>query len=75
MLVSGIRDYCQNTVDDLIDHYNQRKTQLKPSKLIKKTTYGSFFFYYAIIGKKVVSANKYYSPNFSHIYPKTIIAY
>jgi hypothetical protein len=31
MLVSGIRDYCQNTVDDLIDHYNLRKTQLKPS--------------------------------------------
>lgn len=30
MLVSGIREYCQNTVDDLIAFYNQRKETLKP---------------------------------------------
>ena len=30
MLVSGIRGYCQETVDDLINFYNQRKTDLKP---------------------------------------------
>ncbi|MEL7307580.1 MAG: DUF3581 family protein, partial [Pseudomonadota bacterium] len=30
MLVSGIRDYCQATVDDLISFYNQRKESLKP---------------------------------------------
>ena len=30
MLVSGIREYCQDTVDDLINFYNQRKTDLKP---------------------------------------------
>lgn len=31
MLVSGIRDYCQATVDDLIAFYNQRKEVLKPA--------------------------------------------
>lgn len=31
MLVSGIREYCQNTVDDLITFYNQRKEVLKPA--------------------------------------------
>ena len=31
MLVSGIRDYCQATVDDLISFYNQRKESLKPA--------------------------------------------
>ncbi len=31
MLVSGIRTYCQETVDDLIDFYNQRKRDLKPA--------------------------------------------
>ncbi|MBQ4832002.1 DUF3581 domain-containing protein [Pseudoalteromonas sp. MMG010] len=30
MLVSGIREYCQTTVDDLITFYNQRKETLKP---------------------------------------------
>lgn len=30
MLVSGIREYCQDTVDDLISFYNQRKETLKP---------------------------------------------
>ncbi|OUS67739.1 hypothetical protein B5G52_21375 [Pseudoalteromonas sp. A601] len=30
MLVSGIREYCQDTVDDLIAFYNQRKETLKP---------------------------------------------
>ncbi|SFB81193.1 DUF3581 family protein [Pseudoalteromonas denitrificans] len=30
MLVSGIREYCQTTVDELITFYNQRKTDLKP---------------------------------------------
>ncbi|OUL57798.1 DUF3581 family protein [Pseudoalteromonas ulvae] len=30
MLVSGIREYCQATVDDLISFYNQRKETLKP---------------------------------------------
>ncbi|WP_440055158.1 DUF3581 family protein [Pseudoalteromonas sp. T1lg65] len=29
MLVSGIREYCQETVDDLIDYYNNRKSTLK----------------------------------------------
>ncbi|WP_404342904.1 DUF3581 domain-containing protein [Pseudoalteromonas mariniglutinosa] len=31
MLVSGIREYCQDTVDDLIAFYNERKEKLKPS--------------------------------------------
>ncbi|MGO2013251.1 DUF3581 family protein [Pseudoalteromonas sp.] len=31
MLVSGIREYCQETVDDLITFYNQRKEILKPA--------------------------------------------
>lgn len=31
MLVSGIREYCQATVDDLIRFYNQRKETLKPA--------------------------------------------
>jgi len=31
MLVSGIRDYCQTTVDDLISFYNHRKESLKPA--------------------------------------------
>lgn len=31
MLVSGIREYCQQTVDDLISFYNQRKEDLKPA--------------------------------------------
>ncbi|TMN45619.1 DUF3581 family protein [Pseudoalteromonas sp. S2755] len=30
MLVSGIREYCQQTVDDLIAYYNDRKVALKP---------------------------------------------
>ncbi|MDP5214008.1 DUF3581 family protein [Pseudoalteromonas tunicata] len=30
MLVSGIREYCQATVDDLIAFYNERKETLKP---------------------------------------------
>ncbi len=30
MLVSGIREYCQQTVDDLIAFYNGRKAALKP---------------------------------------------
>ena len=31
MVVSGIREYCQATVDDLIAFYNQRKETLKPA--------------------------------------------
>ncbi|MBB1365024.1 DUF3581 domain-containing protein [Pseudoalteromonas sp. SR44-5] len=31
MLVSGIQQYCQDTVDDLITFYNQRKETLKPA--------------------------------------------
>ncbi|MCF6457789.1 DUF3581 family protein [Pseudoalteromonas sp. MMG024] len=31
MLVSGIREYCQKTVDELIAYYNQRKVDLKPA--------------------------------------------
>lgn len=31
MLVSGIREYCQKTVDDLIAYYNERKVALKPA--------------------------------------------
>jgi len=30
MVVSGIREYCQATVDDLIAFYNERKATLKP---------------------------------------------
>lgn len=30
MVVSGIREYCQDTVDDLIAFYNERKATLKP---------------------------------------------
>ncbi|GAP76516.1 hypothetical protein W04_3069 [Pseudoalteromonas sp. SW0106-04] len=30
MLVSGIREYCQDTVDELIRGYNERKAALKP---------------------------------------------
>ena len=31
MVVSGIREYCQATVDDLIAFYNDRKATLKPA--------------------------------------------
>ncbi|WP_372810713.1 DUF3581 domain-containing protein [Pseudoalteromonas nigrifaciens] len=31
MVVSGIREYCQATVDDLIAFYNERKANLKPA--------------------------------------------
>jgi hypothetical protein len=31
MVVSGIREYCQSTVDDLIAFYNERKATLKPA--------------------------------------------
>ncbi|MDW7549593.1 MULTISPECIES: DUF3581 family protein [Pseudoalteromonas] len=31
MLVSGIREYCQQTVDELITYYNNRKLTLKPA--------------------------------------------
>ncbi|WP_368485026.1 DUF3581 domain-containing protein [Pseudoalteromonas sp. SD03] len=31
MVVSGIREYCQSTVDDLIAFYNERKAILKPA--------------------------------------------
>ena len=31
MVVSGIREYCQATVDDLIAFYNERKATLKPA--------------------------------------------
>ncbi|KZN29585.1 DUF3581 family protein [Pseudoalteromonas luteoviolacea] len=29
MLVSGIKEYCQQAIDDLIDYYNERKETLK----------------------------------------------